>query len=63
MLKRDKAAQARVDEMIEMAQLGQFVDRKSSQMSGGQQQRVALARAMAPSPRFCRWMNRCQRSI
>ena len=42
---------ARVAEMIQMVQLGQFVHRKPSQMSGGQQQRVALARAMAPKPK------------
>jgi spermidine/putrescine transport system ATP-binding protein len=43
--------QARVDEMVEMVQLGAFVHRKPSQISGGQQQRVALARAMAPRPK------------
>ena len=42
---------ARVDEMVAMVQLDQFVHRKPSQMSGGQQQRVALARAMAPRPK------------
>ncbi len=43
--------EARVAEMIQLVQLGQFVHRKPSQMSGGQQQRVALARAMAPKPK------------
>ena len=43
--------EARVTEMIQLVQLGQFVHRKPSQMSGGQQQRVALARAMAPKPK------------
>lgn len=43
--------QVRVDEMVEMVQLGAFVHRKPSQLSGGQQQRVALARAMAPRPK------------
>ena len=43
--------QARVNEMVEMVQLGALVDRKPSQISGGQQQRVALARAMAPRPK------------
>jgi len=42
---------ARVDEMVAMVQLGEFVHRKPAQMSGGQQQRVALARAMAPRPK------------
>ena len=43
--------EARVDEMVRMVKLEQFVHRKPSQMSGGQQQRVALARAMAPKPK------------
>mgnify|MGYP003691568761 FL=1 len=43
--------QTRVNEMVEMVQLGALVDRKPSQISGGQQQRVALARAMAPLPK------------
>ena len=43
--------QTRVNEMVEMVQLGALVDRKPSQISGGQQQRVALARAMAPRPK------------
>jgi spermidine/putrescine transport system ATP-binding protein len=52
MLKWSSAdAVARVDEMIRMVQLGQFVHRKPAQLSGGQQQRVALARAMAPRPK------------
>ncbi len=42
---------ARVDQMVEMVQLEQFVHRKPGQLSGGQQQRVALARAMAPKPK------------
>ena len=52
MLKWGKAEiDARVDEMVRMVKLQDFVHRKPSQMSGGQQQRVALARAMAPKPK------------
>ena len=40
----------RVDEMVEVVRLGEFVKRKPSQMSGGQQQRVALARALVNYP-------------
>ena len=36
----------RVDEMIELCHLGDYIDRMPSQLSGGQQQRVALARAL-----------------
>ena len=42
---------ARVDEALEMVQLGQFAKRKPAQLSGGQQQRVALARALVNRPR------------
>ena len=41
----------RVQQMISMVRLDEFVDRRPSQLSGGQQQRVALARAMAPRPK------------
>lgn len=41
----------RVDEMLELVQLGGFADRYPRQLSGGQQQRVALARALSFSPR------------
>ncbi len=40
----------RVDEMVDVVRLGEFVKRKPSQMSGGQQQRVALARALVNYP-------------
>ena len=42
---------ARVEEMLELARLSDFIDRYPSQLSGGQQQRVALARALAFPPR------------
>ena len=41
---------ARVGEMLELVQLGQFADRLPRQLSGGQQQRVALARALSFGP-------------
>jgi sulfate transport system ATP-binding protein len=40
----------RVDELLELVQLGAFGSRYPNQLSGGQRQRVALARALAPSP-------------
>ena len=40
----------RVDEMLELVELGKFRDRYPHQLSGGQQQRVALARALAVEP-------------
>ena len=41
----------RVDRVVEMTSLAQFVDRKPAQMSGGQRQRVALARAIVCEPK------------
>jgi sulfate/thiosulfate transport system ATP-binding protein len=41
----------RVDELLELIQMGGYADRYPSQLSGGQRQRVALARALAPRPR------------
>ncbi len=43
---------ARVDELLELVQLGGFRNRYPHQLSGGQRQRVALARALATSPRI-----------
>jgi sulfate/thiosulfate transport system ATP-binding protein len=49
--KRPKAEIAkRVDELIELVQLGGLGKRYPSQLSGGQRQRMALARALAPQP-------------
>ena len=42
---------SRVDETIELVQLGDFRKRKPDQLSGGQQQRVALARALIKRPK------------
>ena len=40
----------RVDDLLELVQLGPFGNRYPDQLSGGQRQRVALARALAPDP-------------
>jgi sulfate transport system ATP-binding protein len=44
--------QQRVEELLQLVQLGGFGDRYPSQLSGGQRQRVALARALAAQPRI-----------
>ncbi|MQS09031.1 ABC transporter ATP-binding protein [Streptomyces alkaliphilus] len=41
----------RVEEMLELVQLGPLARRRPRQLSGGQQQRVALARALINHPR------------
>lgn len=41
----------RVEEALELVQLGGYGDRKPDQLSGGQRQRVALARALVKRPR------------
>jgi iron(III) transport system ATP-binding protein len=43
-------ARRRVDEAIDLVQLGRYADRKPNELSGGQQQRVALARALVVRP-------------
>jgi ABC-type Fe3+/spermidine/putrescine transport system ATPase subunit len=45
------AVRQRVAEVLALAGLSGFEDRRVTELSGGQQQRVALARALAPSPR------------
>jgi sulfate transport system ATP-binding protein len=40
----------RVDELLELVQLGGLGKRYPAQLSGGQRQRMALARALAPEP-------------
>ena len=42
----------RVDEALELVQLGGLGDRKPAELSGGQRQRVALARALVVRPRL-----------
>lgn len=41
----------RVDEMLAMMKIEQFVGRYPAELSGGQQQRVAIARTLAPRPK------------
>jgi len=49
--RRPKAdVRARVDELLELVQLGGLGKRYPAQLSGGQRQRMALARALAPEP-------------
>jgi sulfate/thiosulfate transport system ATP-binding protein len=49
--RRPKAEiRARVDELLELVQLGGLGRRYPAQLSGGQRQRMALARALAPEP-------------
>ncbi len=54
-LRRQKVADGdtarRVNEMLDLVQLGHAAKRKPRQLSGGQQQRVALARALVNHPR------------
>jgi putrescine transport system ATP-binding protein len=55
-LKRDNMPKGeiatRVEEMLSLAQLNKFAQRKPHQLSGGQQQRVALARSLAKRPQL-----------
>ena len=47
---QQKKIKHRLDELIELLDLGNQINKFPHQLSGGQQQRVALARAMAPRP-------------
>jgi spermidine/putrescine transport system ATP-binding protein len=42
--------QSRVEQMLQMVQMIDFVQRKPQELSGGQQQRIAIARAVANDP-------------
>ncbi len=42
--------QSRVENVLELMQIGEYVRRMPNQLSGGQQQRVALARAVVTEP-------------
>jgi len=48
---RGAVKEKRVNEMLEMMQIGDFKNRRIDQLSGGQKQRVALSRAIAVRPR------------
>ena len=48
----DPNAISRVQELLDLFDLGSLELRKPNELSGGQQQRVALARALAPKPQF-----------
>ena len=41
----------RVDELLKLLKIEEFVGRYPSELSGGQQQRVAIARTLAPNPK------------
>ena len=41
---------ARLEQMLELVQMTEYIHRYPHELSGGQQQRVALARALAPEP-------------
>lgn len=43
---------ARVEEVLGFIGLGEFIDRRPSELSGGQRRRVAIARAMAFKPKI-----------
>jgi len=45
-----RAIRTRVEEVLELVDMGQYAERFPHQLSGGQQQRVALARALVYSP-------------
>lgn len=44
--------QAKVKEMLELVQLGEYGSRMPAELSGGQRQRVAIARALAVQPQI-----------
>lgn len=49
---RKGANKKRVDELLDLMELGELQQRKPNVLSGGQKQRVALARALASEPRL-----------
>jgi iron(III) transport system ATP-binding protein len=51
-LKGKKEKDSFLDRLIEILEVGPFLERYPHQLSGGQQQRVAIARALAPKPKL-----------
>ncbi|WP_294907022.1 ABC transporter ATP-binding protein [Tatumella sp. UBA2305] len=45
--------QQRLSEVVELLELGNYLDRRPGELSGGQQQRVALGRAIIARPKLC----------
>ncbi len=43
---------ARVQELLDLVEMGGYAHRKVHELSGGERQRVALARSLAPAPRL-----------
>ena len=44
--------QTRVQELLELVEMGGYTHRKVHELSGGERQRVALARSLAPAPKL-----------
>ncbi|MEG0291116.1 MAG: ABC transporter ATP-binding protein [Anaerovoracaceae bacterium] len=50
--KKDASTKEEVDELIELLNLGEHLDKRIGQLSGGQKQRVALARTLVMKPKI-----------